>query len=125
LQSWGWRRDAIVAAHGFFDTLIEPALDDLTKGVEQRVELLAFLAGETIEHVVSQVVVVHRSRPHTDAEPGIVLTAQCPLDALQAVVPPGASRSAQSEAAEVERDFVDQDEEIAGRVEVGILEERP
>jgi hypothetical protein len=121
----GRGRDTIVPVHSPFDALVEPTLDHLAEGLEQRLELLALFIGETIEHVVGQVVVVHRPWSDPNAEPGIVLALQRTLDTLEPIVTARAAGATQPEAAQVEGHLVDQDQQIAGGIHVGKCEERP
>ncbi len=63
-------------------------------------------------------------RADADPEPGVVLAAEGALDALEAVVAAGGAGAAQPEAAEGQRHFVHQDQQVAAGIEVGEGEQR-
>src|ERR1041385_3436920 len=114
----------VEAVHGPLDALVQPALHRLGHRIEQVVEDRPLLGREAVEDEVGEVVVVHRPRPDADPEPGVVLAPERRLDALEPVVPPGAPRAAEAEAADVERHVVHQDDQVPRGIEAVLGPER-
>ena len=108
-----------MSGHGDLDPLVDPGLHGLGHGIEQTVENLALLTSEDVEHVVAEIVEARWARAHADPEPGVVLAAEHPLDALQPVMPAGGSRAPQPESTQRQGDFVHQNQQIAAGIEAG------
>jgi hypothetical protein len=98
--------------------MLEPGFDGLTHGVEQLIDEIVLFLGELVQHEIGEVFESCWGWAHSDAKPGIVLTLECPFDALEAVVSPGGAGSAHAKPADGKRNVVNHHEEIATGIEV-------
>lgn len=113
------RLSLIELVHRLFYSILDPAFDGFTHGIEQALDGLLLLRGELVQHKIGEIIDTRRGRSHPDSEPGIVLPLQGPLDALETVVSPGRARATQSEPSHGKCDVIHQNEEVLTGIELG------